>query len=169
MELGSHPAPEDPPVLPAPPSSRTPRLRLVKFLVVGGTSTVVTIGLFNLLAHVGARPVLADQPIVAFVLALLLGLVVNYVGNRYWAFAAQRTRSRTSEMIFFLLTNGLALLIPSACLAVSRYGLGLTSALADNVAANGIGLVLATCSRWLAYRFVVFAAPLRRSSSGDTG
>ncbi len=142
---------------------------MLRFLVVGGTSTVVTIGVFNLLVHVGPRPVLAGQPLGAYVFAMLLGLVVNYLGNRHWVFPTSRSRSRASEITSFLLTNGLVLLIPSICLAISRYGLGLTSALADNVAANGIGLILATCSRWLAYRFVVFASPVRRRGETDDG
>jgi putative flippase GtrA len=170
LELSQRSAPEEPPVLPAPQDGSPPaaRLRLLKFLVVGGASTVVTVGLFNLLVHAGSQPIMSEQPLVGFVLALLLGLVVNYVGNRYWVFDAPRARTRTSEISFFLITNALALLIPSLCLAVSRYGLGLTSALADNVAANGVGLVLATCSRWLAYRFVVFAAPLHSGKSRDS-
>jgi len=39
---------------------------------------------------------------------------------------------------------------------VSRYGLRLDSALADNLSANGVGLVLATTARWVAYRYLVF-------------
>ena len=52
--------------------------------------------------------------------------------------------------------NGIAFAIPALCLAVSRYLLGLDSVVADNISANGIGLVLATATRWLLYRSLVF-------------
>jgi putative flippase GtrA len=48
------------------------------------------------------------------------------------------------------------MLVAVACLAVSHYVLGFTSPLADNVAANGVGLVLGTAFRYVAYRRWVF-------------
>jgi hypothetical protein len=63
------------------------------------------------------------------------------------------------------------LAIALACLAVSHYVLGFTSALADNVAANGVGLVLGSAFRFFSYRRWVFPALLPRAAepvlSGD--
>jgi len=42
------------------------------------------------------------------------------------------------------------------CLAVSHYALGFTSPLADNIAANVVGLGLATAFRFWSYRRWVF-------------
>ena len=141
-----------------PTRDRRPRLGTpARFLVVGASSTVVTIGLFNLLVHVSAHPLLASDPVVGYVLAMAAGLAVNYVGNRFWAFGADPEANRWTQILGFVLVNALAVAIPSACLVISRYGLGLDSALADNLSANGVGLVLATLSRWVAYRYVIFS------------
>ena len=48
--------------------------------------------------------------------------------------------------------------VPLASLAFSRYVLGLSSALADNVAANLVGLGLGTVLRFWALRSAVFSA-----------
>ncbi|MBW9209483.1 GtrA family protein [Mumia sp. zg.B21] len=58
----------------------------------------------------------------------------------------------------FVVANAVALAIPAVCLGVSRYALGLSSLLADNVAANVVGLVLGTGARWVLYRRFVFRA-----------
>ena len=45
--------------------------------------------LFNLLVHgfnTGHHALLADQPILAFVLANTVGMGVSYYGSRHWAF-----------------------------------------------------------------------------------
>ena len=46
--------------------------------------------------------------------------------------------------------------IAVGCLYVSHYVLGFTSLLADNVATNGVGLVLGTAFRFTFYRLWVF-------------
>jgi putative flippase GtrA len=128
----------------------------VKFLVVGGSATVVTIGVFNLLVHVGSSPVLGEQPIPAYGLALVVGLVVNYVGNRFWVFDSPPPGPLWRQLVTFLVVNAVAFAIPAVCLAVSRDVLDLDSALADNLSANVVGLVLATGTRWWLYRRIVF-------------
>jgi putative flippase GtrA len=61
------------------------------------------------------------------------------------------------EAVVFGLVNVGGLAIASLCLFVSHYVLGHTSQLADNIAANGVGLVLGTAFRYVAYRWFVFA------------
>jgi putative flippase GtrA len=128
----------------------------VKFLLVGGIATAVTIGVFNLLVHVGSPPLLNDQPILAYGVALIVGLAVNYVGNRFWVFDRASAGSVWRQLLTFVIVNAAAFAIPAACLGVSRYILGLDSAAADNLSANLVGLVLATATRWWLYRRVVF-------------
>jgi putative flippase GtrA len=125
--------------------------------VVGGASTLVTIGTFNLLAHVGSPPLLGEHPVTAYGVGMVIGLVVNYLGNRFWAFGTTGSQPLWQQVLVFLVVNGIAFAIPAGCLAVSRYVLGLDSVVADNVSANGIGLVLATITRWFLYRVIVFA------------
>jgi putative flippase GtrA len=129
----------------------------IKFIVVGGLATVTTIGVFNLLVHVGSPPILRSEPIPAYGIALVVGLAVNYAGNRFWVFEPAPGRPLRQELLAFLAVNAVAFAIPALCLAVSRHLMGLDSALADNVSANVIGLILATASRWWLYRNFVFA------------
>lgn len=139
--------------------SQPPRPRfaeLLKFLVVGGGATVITVSTFNLLTHIGPAPLLNDRPITAYSIGMVLGIIFSYVGNRLWAFNGAAANRWVREFLMFAAANGLSLLIPSICLAFSRYVLGLSSALADNVAANGVGLVLATLFRYVVYRGVIF-------------
>lgn len=132
---------------------------LMRFLVIGGSATVVTIGVFNLLAHVGNPPLLGRHPITAYAVGMALGLLVNYLGNRFWTFSGgSAPRALWRQLIAFGLVNGIAFAIPAGCLAVSRYALGLTSVVADNVSANVVGLLLATGTRWFLYRQFVFSA-----------
>ena len=60
-----------------------------RFLAVGGVATLVALVLFNLLVHgygVERVTLLGDRPIVAYVLANLVGMVISYRGSRHWAF-----------------------------------------------------------------------------------
>ena len=138
------------------------RWRVVKFLSTGGVATLVSIGLFNLLVHAGDQPVMRSQPLPAFVLAIAVGTAVSYIGNRWWAFAHRSSRGVVRDLPTFVAINVFALVIPTVCLAVSRYGLGAESALADNISANVVGLVLATAFRYVAYRSWVFTGPASR-------
>lgn len=130
---------------------------ILRFLLVGGSATVVTIGTFNVLAHVGDPPLLGQHPITAYSIGMTLGLVVNYLGNRFWAFGSGPPHALWRQLFAFGLVNGIAFAIPAACLAITRYALGLDSALADNLSANVVGLVLATVARWFLYRVFVFS------------
>ena len=63
---------------------------------------------------------------------------------------------RGRELGWFLLVNAGGMLIAVGTLAVSHYVLDLTSPLADNIAANGVGLALGTAFRYVCYRYLVF-------------
>ena len=62
------------------------------------------------------------------------------------------------ELAMFFLLNGIAMGIAIGCLYISHYVLGFTSALADNLSANVIGLGLGTMFRFWSYRKWVFPA-----------
>jgi putative flippase GtrA len=130
---------------------------LIKFGAIGAVAFVVDIGIFNLLRHevVGN---LADKPLTAKTISVLVATVVAWLGNRYWTFRHRRRASRRREFVLFLLMNVGGLGIALACLGFSHYILGLTSALADNIAGNMVGLALGTLFRFWAYRQLVFTA-----------
>jgi putative flippase GtrA len=135
---------------------------LLKFGAVGGVAFVVDVSLFNLMLH------LTDKPLTSKTVSTITATTVAYVGNRHWTF---RKRSRSGvrrEYALFFVLNAVGLAIALTCLFISHYVLGFTSRLADNIAANGVGLALGTAFRFWSYRRWVFpellpeaAAPLR--------
>ena len=136
---------------------------LMKFGVVGGVAFLVDLGLFNLVLH------LTDKPLTSKIVSTIVATSVAYVGNRTWTF---RNRSRSAirrEYALFFVLNAIGLAIALACLAVSHYALGFTGRLADNIAANGVGLVLGTTFRFWSYRRYVFRHPEigAQPASGD--
>ncbi|WP_223405385.1 GtrA family protein [Occultella gossypii] len=134
---------------------------MMRFGTVGLIAFVVDTGLFNLLRF-GPGELLGHKPLTAKVVSVTVAVLVAWLGNRYWTFAAKRSRetaaARSRELMQFALVNVAGMAIGVGCLAVSHYLLGFTSPLADNISANGVGLVLGTIFRYLAYRYWVFTS-----------
>lgn len=131
----------------------------LKFGVVGAVAYVVDVGVFNLLRFAGPR-LLEDKPLTAKVISVALATCVAWYGNRQWTFRRRRTPRPMIELAQFAAINVVGLVIMLTCLGVSHYVLDLRSALADNVSANGVGLVLSTLFRFYAYRTWVFTHEL---------
>ena len=162
--------------MPAAGPSRLRHLRtalareLGKFGVIGAVAFVVDVGLFNLLraGTAGVGGWLDDKPLTAKVLSMGTATAVAWAGNRWWTFRAhQRTDRRrlVPELVLFFAMNGVALLIALVCLGVSHYVLDLRSALADNIAANVVGVGLGTVFRFYAYRTWVFRRSRQRPAA----
>lgn len=134
---------------------RAQLIELFKFAVVGGTGFVVDIGLFNLLQH-GPLAVLEGKPVTAKIFSVSVAMIVTWLGNRLWTFSTQRTRTKVREFVGFVVVNVGGMAIAVLCLWVSRYVLGFATPLADNISANGVGLVLGMIFRYLAYKYLVF-------------
>jgi putative flippase GtrA len=131
------------------------RHELGKFFSVGALAYVVGVGGFNLLVHLESAP-LASKPLTASIISGILSIFVAYLGNRHWTWRDRARSGARREMSLFFVINGIALIFNVACLAVSRYVLGFESALADNIAANVIGVGLGTLFRFWSYRTIVF-------------
>ena len=131
---------------------------VAKFGAVGLIALVVDIGLFNLLRYAGGHGPMFDRPISAKIVSVAVATVVAYFGNRYWTFRHRGRTHMSSELFMFFVLNGVGMLISVGCLYLSHYVLGLTSALADNLSANVIGLGLGTLFRFWSYRKWVFPA-----------
>lgn len=123
---------------------------LMKFGTVGAFAFVIDVGLFNVILHA------TDKPLTSKTISTVVATTVSYVGNRYWTFRRRQRSTVRREYTLFFVLNGIGLLISLACLYVSHYVLGFTSRLADNIAANVIGLGLATAFRFWSYRRFVF-------------
>ncbi|NDB08235.1 MAG: GtrA family protein, partial [Actinobacteria bacterium] len=79
-----------------------------------------------------------------------------YFGNRFWTWRDRPRRAMSREIALFFIINGIGIVISAAVLFISRYLLGFQSALADNIAANVIGIGLGTIFRFWSYRVWVF-------------
>ena len=144
---------------------RTARLlaEAAKFLTVGGMATVVSFLIFNALVHgyLGGPGVMHDDPLVAFVLANTIGMLVSYRGSRSWAFRDRAAVGLAGGRVRFFVINIVSMVIPLACLSFSRYALGLSDPVADNISANVVGLGLGTLARFVALKRFIFLSPAR--------
>lgn len=127
------------------------------FLVIGGFAFLVDAASYNLLVFwvTGEGPMF-HQPIAAKIIAIVLASLVTYVGNRYWTFNSRHLPHKWSRYLLFAIFNLIAIGLQLACLAFSRYVLGLDSLLADNMSGTFIGQALATVFRFVTYDRFVF-------------
>ncbi len=137
----------------------TQRLRrlldeLAKFGTVGAVSFLLDLAVFNALLHVAPT-----RPLTAKVVSTLVGATNAFVLNRAWSFRRRTRSTLRREAALFAVFNGCGLAIALTVLAVSHYVLGFQSRLADNIAANGVGLVLGSLFRFWSYRRFVWTAP----------
>lgn len=131
--------------------------QLARFGVVGAIGFVVDTGLFNVLrATVLGPDNVHAGPVIAKVVSTTVAIFVNWMGNRYWTFRDQRRTVAAREGVEFVVVSLGGMAISLGCLGVSHYLLGFTSAFADNVSGNGIGLVLGTAFRFWLYRVWVY-------------
>ena len=124
---------------------------LMKFGVVGAVTFVVDVSVFNL-----ARLVIELGPLTSKTVSVVVATTVAYLGNRAWTFRHRDRRGLRREYTLFFAFNAVGLIIALVCLGFTFYALELRSPLAQNVAANGVGLVLATAFRFWSYRRFVF-------------
>jgi putative flippase GtrA len=139
---------------------------MARFAVTGVAAYGVDVAVFNM-------AVLAGIPsLAAKALSSAVALTVAYLGNRYvtWSHGPRRGTGRTVSS--FLVISAAAALVQLCFLWASRHVLGLTSVLADNIAANVVGMAAATCLRFWGFRRFVFVglpAGSPAPSAGDGG
>ncbi|MGY2704461.1 GtrA family protein [Nocardioides sp. HB32] len=134
-----------------------------RFLAVGGVATVVAFLIFNFLVHgfaTGYDAPLSGQPYLAYAIANIIGMAVSYRGSRSWVFKDRPPRTADGGRLMFIAINLGTMLIPMACLWVSRNVLGQDDPFSDNIAANVIGLFLAMVARFYLFRTLVFRRPV---------
>ena len=137
--------------MPKPKLFASLRKELGKFGVIGLFAYLIDLIIFNLLRFIGGEGPLYDKPLTAKVISVLVATTFAFFGNRHWTFKHRpRTKFRREYTLFFLF-NAVGMAISLSCLWVSHYLLGFKSALADNISANLIGLVLGTIFRFWGY------------------
>ena len=125
---------------------------LAKFGVVGGLAFVIDFSVFNVVLT------LTDKPLSSKIASTLVAATFAFFLNRHWSFKDREKMGVRRESGLFILFNVIGLLIALSCLGVSHYILGFHSTLADNIAGNGVGLVLGTLFRFYSYHRWVWAA-----------
>ncbi|MEU9735802.1 GtrA family protein [Streptomyces sp. NPDC048002] len=95
------------------------------------------------------------DPLTAKTLAFAAGCTVAYAGNAYGTYRHARPAG-LRPYAAFLAVNLAGAAVQLLCLAVSHYGLGLTSPRADVVSGAGVGMALATVLRFWGTRTWVF-------------
>jgi putative flippase GtrA len=126
--------------------------QLLKFSTVGAVAFVVDAVVFNvILLAIGL-------PLVAKTVSVLFASSLAFVANRHWSFAGRERRGLGREAVLFVIINGAGLAVALAVLWASHYLLHFTSRLADNIAANVVGLGLAAALRFWAYRTLLWRA-----------
>ncbi|MER6690929.1 GtrA family protein [Streptomyces minutiscleroticus] len=95
------------------------------------------------------------DPLTAKALSFAAGCSVAYAGNALGPYR-HRTGPRLRQYGVFLAVNAAGALVQLLCLAVSHYGLGLTSRHADTVSGAVVGMALATVLRFWGTRTLVF-------------
>ncbi|GGR63202.1 hypothetical protein GCM10010169_02200 [Micromonospora fulviviridis] len=123
----------------------------LKFGIVGGINTVINYAVFNALA----LTVFRDGQLKATVIATIVATITSYLMNRHWTYRDRPKSALRREYVLFFLFNGAGLIIELGVLALAKYGLGVNSLLALNVAKTG-GVLLATLFRFWSYRTFVF-------------
>lgn len=125
---------------------------LAKFGTIGAIAFVIDTTVFLWLI---SDP-MDDSHVKAKAIAVAVATVFAWVGNRYWTFRHRRTKTKTRELVMFILMNLIGLSIQSGCVAFSYYVLGLRSTEASFISGSIIGMGLAMCFRFVAYKYWVF-------------
>jgi putative flippase GtrA len=140
---------------------------VAKFGLVGLLGMVVDLPIYNWLVFdnplvfgEAGDGVLHHKPLTAKLISVTAATIATYLGNRHWTWRHRERTGLHREYVLFFVLNGIGLLIAAGCLGFSRYVLDLHTALADNIAANVIGLGLGTLFRFWSYRRFVFKEEL---------
>lgn len=128
---------------------------VLMFLAVGGVGYVVDVVAFNVFQSV--EPFKALDPAYARTLAVVLAILVNYIGNRAWTWRGVAAEDRKRELALFFLFSIIGFGFSLVTLVISHDVLGYTSRLADNISANVIGLALGAAFRFWTYQRFVFS------------
>ena len=141
-----------------------------RFLAVGLLATIVALILFNFLVHgfnTANFALLNDQPELAYLIANLVGMAISFRFTKGWAFRERETNHPDGGVLAFIAINFATMLIPMACLWVSRNVIGVDDPISDNISANVLGLLLANTARFFLFRELVFRHPNRFMKATD--
>jgi putative flippase GtrA len=128
------------------------RRELLGFAATGLLAYAADLALFT-----GLRGPAGLGPLTAKALSFVAGCAVAYAGNALGTYRHTQPKGLRPCAVFFAV-NVAGAGVQLLCLAVSHYGLGLTSQRADTVSGAGVGMALATVLRFWGTRTLVFRA-----------
>jgi putative flippase GtrA len=135
---------------------RPPRLVVdaMRFSAVGALSYVLDVVVFNLL-RLSGLPFLGG-PLPAKTAGVVIATLFAWLGSRYYTFKRHKRPDPGREFVEFVIVAGIGYGINVGVLYLSHYVFGFHSLLADNLAANIVGALLASAVRFVLYRWVVY-------------
>lgn len=115
---------------------------IIRYIIVGGTGTLLDIGVFALLIHAGADKIVANT------ISFLIGTAVAFIGHQQWTFQGRTDRPR-HNLVRFVIVNCSGLLLSDVILLVAVDLINLPLAVAKGLAIIIAGLtVYLINSRW---------------------
>ncbi|GAT72186.1 GtrA family protein [Microbacterium hydrocarbonoxydans] len=139
-----------------------------RFLIVGAVSTLIEVGVFNLLVYAWGVDVIAAK-----VIASLVALVNAYIGNREWTFRHRDRRGRVNELVLFLLTNaactGLGALLVWLGVEAAEAALGRTPGPFIVNFVNLVSIVVVVLVRFVLYHKLVFRVSPKAEPAAEPG
>lgn len=126
-----------------------------RFSAVGLISYIVDLGIFNLL-RVAAAGQVFGAPVEAKTAGVIAATFVAWLGSRYWTFRTTGRSDIAREFVEFILVSLAGYLVNVIVLAISHYGFGFTTLLADNIAGNVVGAGMGALLRFVLYRHWVY-------------
>src|SRR3954468_19378067 len=123
------------------------------FGVIGAANTALYLAITYVAMPIGA--------VKATVIATVVTTTLAYFANRYWTYRHHTRTALRREYTLFFGFNLVGMVIQSGCVAIGKYGFGLTEQ-HDELAFMGVtlvGIVIATVFRFWAYRTFVFLKP----------
>ncbi len=123
---------------------------VVRFLVSGGIAYLADLLVFNVLLFSGVGSALSK------VVSSVIAIFIAFLGSRYYTWRDRRSAHPGREYALFFLFSAIAAGLQLLCLVITHYGFGWTSALADNVSGNVVGMAIAMVFRFLTFRTFVF-------------
>ncbi|MGV8965808.1 MAG: GtrA family protein [Cellulomonas sp.] len=124
----------------------------MRFALTGLAAYAADVIVFNL-----ALLAATIDPVAAKALSSVVAITVAYLGSRYYTWPAGPRTSTKRAVVSFVAISVAAAAVQATCLWVTHHQLGLTSAVADNLSANVLGMGIATVLRFWAFRRFVFA------------
>jgi putative flippase GtrA len=139
-----------------------------RFLIVGGISTLIEVGAFNLFVFVFGWDLVVGK-----IAASLVALINAYIGNREWAFRGRDRRGRVAEIVLFLAVNLVCTLLGAGIVwlgaEVVQGATGHSPSLPIVNLINLGSIAVIVLVRFVLYHYIVFRhAPKEAAIDGPT-